>query len=83
MVTEGLDVFRVNVPSSLVNKRIADSSIRERTGCNVVAISTAEGQRIVPGPEQMLPSDAELVLIGSIEAEEQFLEVFGGGGVQV
>jgi Trk K+ transport system NAD-binding subunit len=82
MVTEGLDVFRVNVPAALVNKRIADSSIRERTGCNVVAISTAEGRRIVPGPEQVLSADAQLVLIGSIEAEEHFLEVFGGDDVQ-
>jgi len=82
MVTEGLDVFRVNVPAALVNKRIADSSIRERTGCNVVAISTPESQKIVPGPEQVLPADAELVLIGSIEAEEHFLEVFGGDDAQ-
>jgi Trk K+ transport system NAD-binding subunit len=82
MVTEGLDVFRVNVPAALVDKRIADSSIRERTGCNVVAISTAGGQRIVPGPEQLLPADAQLVLIGSIEAEEQFFEVFGRDDVQ-
>ena len=82
MVTEGLDVFRVNVPGALVDKRIADSSIRERTGCHVIAIRTAEGGRIVPGPEQVLPADAQLVLIGSIEAEEKFLEMFGGDDVQ-
>jgi Trk K+ transport system NAD-binding subunit len=82
MVTEGLDVFRVNVPAALVDQRIADSAIRERTGCNVVAISTPEGERIVPGPEQVLPADAQLVLIGSIEEEEQFLEVFGGKDVR-
>ena len=40
MVTEGLDVFRVKVPASLAGKRIVESAIRERTGCNVVAIST-------------------------------------------
>ena len=73
MVTEGLDVCRVNVPAALVNKRIADSSIRERTGCNVVAIRTAGGKRVVPGPEELLRDDAQLVLIGSVEAEEEIV----------
>jgi len=78
MVTEGLDVFRVNVPESLANKRIADTSIRERTDCNVVDIRTADGRSIPPVPQEVLPPDAQLVLIGSLEAEEQFLERFGG-----
>jgi Trk K+ transport system NAD-binding subunit len=82
MVTEGLDVFRVSVPPALAGKRIADSSIRERTGCNVVAIRTAEGKRVVPGPEEVLRGDAQLVLIGSVEAEEQFHDVFGGSDDQ-
>jgi Trk K+ transport system NAD-binding subunit len=80
MVTEGLDVFRVNVPPALVGKRIGDSLIRQRTNCNVVAIRTAAGERVVPGPEEVLAQGAQLVLIGSVEAEEQFLDVFGGAG---
>lgn len=82
MVTEGLDVFRVTVPNALVGKRIAECSVRERTGCNVVAIRTAAGKRVVPGPEELLPKGAELVVIGSVEAEEQFLDVFGGADVE-
>jgi Trk K+ transport system NAD-binding subunit len=78
MVTEGLDVFRVNVPESLANKRIADSAIRQRTGCNVVAISDTEGRRLLPAPQEVIPPDAQLLLIGSVEAEERFLEQFGG-----
>jgi Trk K+ transport system NAD-binding subunit len=78
MVTEGLDVFRVDVPPALVDKRIADSSIRQRTGCHVVAMSTAAKKRIVPGPEEVLRADAQLVLIGSLEAEKRFFDVFGG-----
>ena len=38
MVTEGLDVFRVAVPQALAEKRVGESAIRERTGCNVVDI---------------------------------------------
>lgn len=80
MVTEGLDVFRVDVPPALADKRIADSSIRQRTGCHVIAMSIEGGKRIIPGAEEVLPAHAQLVLIGSMEAEKQFLEVFGGGG---
>jgi Trk K+ transport system NAD-binding subunit len=67
---------------ALADKRIADSSIRQRTGCHVVAMSIEGGKRIVPGPEEVLPAHAQLVLIGSMEAEKQFLEVFGGAGAE-
>jgi K+/H+ antiporter YhaU regulatory subunit KhtT len=33
--------------------------------------------RIVPGPDEVLPADAQLVLIGSLEGEERFIELFG------
>ena len=82
MVTEGLDVFRVDVPSSLAEKRLADSSIRQRTGCHVIAMSIEGGERIIPGPEEVLPAHAQMVLIGSVEAEKQFLEVFGRAGAE-
>ena len=39
--------------------------------------------KVVPGPDDLLPDGAELVLIGSLEAEERFLEVFGAELEQV
>ncbi len=76
MVAEGLDVFRVSVPDALAGKTVAECRVRERTGCNVVAIRTDAGFRVVPGPGEVLPEGAELLLVGSIEAEERFLELF-------
>jgi Trk K+ transport system NAD-binding subunit len=77
MVAEGLDLFRVRVPASLAGKKLGESGLRERTGCSVVAIAAPDGKKIIPGPEELLPRNAELVLIGSIDAESRFLELYG------
>lgn len=77
MVTEGLDVFKVAVPPSLAGKRVAESGIRERSGCNIVAISAAGGEKHVPRADDVLHEGAELVLVGSLEAEDRFTEQFG------
>jgi len=79
MVAEGLDLFSVRVPRELVERTIAESRIRERTGCSVVAIRTERGMEVVPGPEVHLPAEADLLLIGTLDAEERFLGRFGGG----
>ena len=79
MVAEGLDLFEVRVPTGLAGKTIADSAIRERTGCSVVAVHTEAGMKVVPNPFESLPADAEIVLIGTAEAEQKFLELYGKG----
>ena len=76
-VAEGLDVFRVPVPAALAGKRIGESSIREQTGCTVVGIGAPQGMEIVPGPSERLPADADMLLIGTAEAEERFLALWG------
>jgi len=76
MVAEGLDLFEVHVPEQLAGKTIAETSIRENTGCSVVAIRTEGGIKVVPDPLATLPPDAEIVLIGTAEAENRFLELY-------
>ena len=78
MLAEGLDFFKVSVPPSLAGKTILETAIRQKTGSTVVAVRTSEGLNINPEPSTTLPGDAELVLIGSTEAEETFLNVFRG-----
>jgi voltage-gated potassium channel len=80
MVAEGVDVFEVHVPRSLVGKSLADMAVRQETGCNVVALRTKEGLQINPDPHTPLPADGELVIIGTTEAEATFLEEFGAKG---
>ncbi|HEY5658381.1 MAG TPA: NAD-binding protein [Myxococcota bacterium] len=80
LVAEGLDLFKVRVPTELAGRPIAESAIRERTGCSVVAIRTERGMEIVPSPSEILPAEADIVLIGTVDAEERFLELYGQGG---
>lgn len=75
LLAEGLDVFKVKVPPSLAGKTLTESAIRQRTGCSVIAIQTAEGILVNPVPSTELPKDGEMVVIGSYESEQQFLDL--------
>ena len=77
MLAEGLDIVRVAVPSALVGKTLAASSLREATGCAVVAIRTETGMEINPDPHNPLPAVCELLLIGSTEATNRFFDTYG------
>ncbi|MBD3299171.1 MAG: potassium channel protein [candidate division Zixibacteria bacterium] len=80
LVAEGLQLFKVRVPDKLANKTIAESTIREFTGCSLVAIRTERGTEVIPDPFTRLPAEADIVLIGGAEAEERFLELYAEGG---
>ena len=54
-IAEGLEVFRMPVPESLATRTIADSGVRETTGCTIVAVSDDSGLRINP------PADMPMV----------------------
>jgi Trk K+ transport system NAD-binding subunit len=76
LVSEGLNVFRTPIPRQLVGKSLADAHVYRRTGCNVVAVdrgTTVEGN---PDPHVPLPSDGELVLVATDEAEARFSEEY-------
>ena len=79
MVAEGLYLFEVPVPDELAGRTIVDSGIRESTECSVVATRTERGIEVVPSPSATLPAGAEILLIGTAEAERRFLEAFGAG----
>ena len=75
MLAEGLNIFRVVVPPSYVDKSLAESHIRSRTGCNVVAICDREAMCINPEPAYRLGENNELILIGNEEAESRFFKM--------
>jgi K+/H+ antiporter YhaU regulatory subunit KhtT len=74
MVAEGLNVFKVKMPAALAGKSIADSDVRQDTGCTVVALNVGGQMVINPDPMEPLPVQADLVLIGTSEAEQKFIE---------
>ena len=72
MLAEGLNIFRVVAPQSYVDKSLAESRIRSRTGCNVVAICDREATCINPEPDYRLNQNDELILIGNEGALGRF-----------
>jgi voltage-gated potassium channel len=77
MVAEGLDLIRVKVPKQLNGKTILESSIRKETGCTVIAIKENDATEINPDPQAKLKKGAEIILIGTVEAENKFFEIYG------
>jgi len=76
MITEGLDAFRIKLPSSLAGKTLANSGIRKKTGCNVVAIIGENGIQLDLDPNMPFPAGSEIILIGSVAAENRFLDLY-------
>jgi Trk K+ transport system NAD-binding subunit len=72
LVAEGLDVFTVPVPPALAGRTIAESGVRESTGCNLLAIRMQTRMIINPPATQPMPAGAQLILIGDREAEGRF-----------
>jgi voltage-gated potassium channel len=77
MIAEGLNAFRVKVPTSLNGKSIIESAIRERSGCLLVAVRSGESTRINPTPDHVLEPGQEIILLGAGTAEDAFLKAFG------
>ena len=78
MLTEGLNVFRVETHSSLVGRTIAESDIGKQTGCNVIAVQDSGTLIINPESTFRFGKDNELIMIGTTEAERHFLKTFPG-----
>jgi len=76
MVTEGLEVFRTPVPRTMIGKTIAQSGVRERTGCTIVAVRDRSGGPLQTSPAatKVLSDGDELVLAGDAKAREKFGE---------
>jgi K+/H+ antiporter YhaU regulatory subunit KhtT len=72
MLAEGMDVFRLKAPKSLVGKTLAQSKIREMTDCTVVGIKQDGVMATSPDPQAPIQDNAELVLIGNIEGGKRF-----------
>jgi voltage-gated potassium channel len=77
MLAEGLHVSESNIPPLLAGKALAEANVFRETGCHIVALRTADRVIVNPDPHAPLPAEGELIFIGSVEAEDRFLEKFG------
>jgi Trk K+ transport system NAD-binding subunit len=78
-LAQGLDVFRVLVPAQIAGRTLEGSKLRDDTGCTVVAIVNGNRFQANPGPDAVLPPDAELILVGEDESEHRFLRRYSIG----
>jgi Trk K+ transport system NAD-binding subunit len=73
LLAEGLSAFQVPVPRELGGRTLSETDVRRSTKCNIIAIETADGVLANPTADSKLPNDGKLLLIGSADAEQQFL----------
>ena len=76
LLAEGLNVFSLRIPKAMAGRSLAESRVRESTGCNVIAVVHGPNMDVNPAGDQPLPADAELIVIGDAEAEQRFLQRF-------
>ena len=76
MLAEGLNVFRVGVHAALLGKSLAESQIRMKTDCSVIAINQDGKMVISPDPSVRFCENDELIMIGADDAEKRFFETY-------
>src|SRR5690606_16069052 len=76
MVAEGLDVFEIEIPDSLEGKTVAETGIRKKTGCTVIAARQNGTLDYTIDPHEPLPPDSRIILVGTPDAEERFLKLY-------
>lgn len=75
-LTEGLNIFRVEVGPSLAGKTLMESNIRQETGCNIIAVSRGDEMEINPDPTRPLARGTSMLVIGAAEDERRFLDKY-------
>lgn len=76
MLGEGVDLFYVPIPETLIDKTLEDAQIGERTGLNVIAIQ--EGSKLDRNLNsgKRLAAGAALVVLGNSKQRDQFTHEF-------
>jgi len=75
-VTQGLDVFRVNVPEEVVGKQIMECGIREKSGCTIIGYHKDDALQANPRPDTVLEAGHEMLMIGDWEARNRFFKAY-------
>lgn len=77
VLAEGLNIFNHRINKKLSGKTLKQSKIREITGCSVIALNCdEENMEINPGPDSRFEIGKEIALIGSVEGERIFNEIY-------
>ncbi len=79
LLAEGLNIFKVNMPEKLCNKKISELALRDQTGCTIVGLEK-NGEIIMhPEPDFRLSRVQKMILIGTLESEKKFWKYYSDG----
>lgn len=72
-LSEGMNVFKRQVPAVMAGQEIVNSGLRENIGCSIVALKYSDGHMDTsPKPTAVLEENISMLLIGSAEQEKAF-----------
>ena len=77
MLGEDVDLFSVELPSSLKNKTLGASGIGSRTGLCVVAVEHGEDLVMNLQAAMRLEEGSQLIMMGSVQQRRAFTDAFG------
>ena len=77
MLGEGIDIYSVKTPKSLVGKTLGESDIGIRTGMNVIGIQKSGDVFTNPPADTNLTAESELLMVGNAKQHEEFDAQFG------
>lgn len=73
---EGIRLFTVVIPPSLVGKTLGESEIGAKTGLSVIALKENSEVVTLLSADTLLPGGAEIILLGNIDMRNKFNEIF-------
>lgn len=76
LLAEGLRVFESPIPTELGGRSLGESQIRTRTGCTVISVEQEGRRELNPGVDFVMPRGGRMYLVGTLESEDRFLEMF-------
>ena len=77
LLGEGVSFFELPMPKSLAGVRLGNTAIGSRSGLSVVALER-DGVLVTQlTSETILPPHGKLLMLGSVEQRQEFIDVFG------
>jgi Trk K+ transport system NAD-binding subunit len=78
MLASGIELFELAISADLAGKTLAESKIGQVTGLHVIALQKNGEVDASPLPLKVLPSDGELLALGTPAQHDAYLKHFSG-----
>ena len=69
-------MFPAQIPEPMAGRELQKLHVRSQTECSIIAVESGGEKGVNPPAAYTLPASGRICLIGTIEAEDQFLKRF-------